>query len=88
MEIPELSHLSVLRRAAPNRGFQELRCTLCSVSAHPRQLPAGLGDNHLRAQFVEFVPELLRFQAAGDFSHLFAGDDGGGGYQRLCAQRG
>lgn len=63
-------------------------CTLCSVPARLRQLPARLGDNHLRAQFMEFVPELLRFQAAGDFSHLFAGDDGGGGDQWLRAERG
>lgn len=37
---------------------------------------------------MEFVPEFLRFQAAGDFSHLLAGDNGSGGDQWLCAQRG
>lgn len=59
--------------------------SLCSVRFRPCQLPSRLGDDHLRAQFMEFVPELLRFQAAGDFSHLLAGDDGGGGDQWLCA---
>lgn len=62
--------------------------TLCSVCSRPRKLPSRFGDDHLRAQFVEFVPELLRFQATGDFSHLLAGDDGGGGDQWLGAQRG
>lgn len=52
------------------------------------QLPARLGDDHLRAQLVEFVPELLGLQAAGDFSHFLTGDNRGGGDQRLRAQRG
>jgi hypothetical protein len=37
---------------------------------------------------MEFVPQFLGFQAAGDFGHFFAGDDGGGGDQGFCAQRG
>lgn len=51
-------------------------------------LPARLGDDHLCAQLMEFVPELLGLQAAGDFGHFLAGNDGGGGDQRLGAQRG
>ena len=51
-------------------------------------LPARLGDDHLRAYLMEFVPELLGLQTAGNFGHFLAGDDGGGGDQWLSAQRG
>lgn len=51
-------------------------------------LPARLGDDHLCPQLVEFVPELLGLQAAGNFGHFLTGDDGGGGDQRLSTQRG
>lgn len=37
---------------------------------------------------MEFVPELLGLQTAGNFGHFLAGDDGGGGDQWLSAQRG
>ena len=37
---------------------------------------------------MEFVPELLGLQAAGNFGHFLAWDDGGGGDQWLGAQRG
>lgn len=37
---------------------------------------------------MELVPQLLGLQAAGDFGHLLAGDDGGGGDEGLGAQGG
>ena len=37
---------------------------------------------------MEFVPELLGLQTAGNLGHVLAGDDGGGGDQWLSAQRG
>lgn len=49
-------------------------------------LPAGFRDDHLGTQFVKLVPELFGLQAAGDFGHLLAGDDGGGGDEGLGAQ--
>lgn len=52
----------------------------------PPAVPAGLGDDHLRAQLMKLVPQLLGLQAAGDFGHLLAGDDGGGGDEGLGTQ--
>lgn len=49
-------------------------------------LPPGFGDDHLGTQLMELVPELFGLQAAGDFGHLLAGDDGGGGDEGLGAQ--
>lgn len=49
-------------------------------------LPPGFGDDHLGTQFMKLVPELFGLQAAGDFGHLLAGDDGGGGDEGLGAQ--
>lgn len=52
----------------------------------PPAVPAGLGDDHLGAQLVKLVPQLLGLQAAGDFGHLLAGDDGCGGDEGLGTQ--
>lgn len=51
-----------------------------------KALPPGFGDDHLGTQFVKLVPELFGLQAAGNFGHLLAGDDGGGGDEGLGAQ--
>lgn len=77
-------------RPVPGNGHPGRHSHL--LTPHPRKakasVPAGLGDDHLRAQLVEFVPELLGLQAAGDFGHLLTGDDGGSGDEWLSTQRG
>lgn len=50
-------------------------------------LPAGFCDDHFGAEIVEFVPELLGFQAAADFRHLLARHTRGGGNEWLRADR-
>lgn len=51
-------------------------------------VPSGLGDDHLRAELMKFVPQLFGLQAAGDLGHLLARDAGIGGDERLRARRG
>lgn len=51
-------------------------------------LPSGLGDDHLGAELVELVPQLLGLQAARDLCHLLARDAGIGGDERLRAHPG
>lgn len=51
-------------------------------------LPPGLGDDHLGAELVEFVPQFFGLQAARDLRHLLAGDAGSGGDERLRAHGG
>lgn len=52
------------------------------------RLPSRLGDDHLGAEVVEFVPQLLGLQAARDLRHLLARDAGIGGDERLRAHGG
>jgi hypothetical protein len=37
-----------------------------------KSLPSGLGDDHLRAQLMELIPELCCFQMALDLAQLRA----------------
>ncbi len=48
-------------------------------------LPSRFSDNHLRAEFVELVPQLFRLEAAADLGHLLAGHAGARGNERLGA---
>lgn len=51
-------------------------------------LPPGLGNDHLGAELMKLVPQLFGLQTAGNLGHLFAGDAGVGGDERLRARPG
>lgn len=51
-------------------------------------IPSGLGDDHLGAEVVEFVPQLFGLEAARDLRHLLARDPGVGWDERFRAHRG
>lgn len=83
---PRSSRVKLGRRWRAARG-QLFPTTLPGRPPTPALLPARLGDDHLGAQLVEFIPEFFGLQATGDFGHLLAGDDGRGGNERLRAKR-
>lgn len=46
--------------------------TITSTATVQEHSPATLGDDHLSAQFVELLPQILCFQIAGDAPQVLA----------------